>query len=144
MARELDFSELASYFQHAGDYLGHYDAEPLLKRLRDTLVKSVEDNFARQLTPDGIPWLPRKKPAKHKPLNRTGNLLLHAVEAAYYVEIKPDGLFIDTTILPDYGLAHLFGTRTIDARPFIGFGETFADDAEQLFVDDVLNKMLPP
>lgn len=140
MADEFTVTELAVWFTHTADLLGHYDAAPVLNQLRQTLAESVRHNFAGRHAPDGEEWHPLRVP-DHSPLVRSGNLMLAAIESAYHSTTTEDTLSFDLSVLPDYWRFQQQGTRTIPPRPFLGFPDDFLDKAADALAEDVLRKM---
>lgn len=136
------WTELAAHFEHAAAMLGDYDPEPLLDRFRQLVADSVADNFAGSHDPSGHPWAPLKRPRPgRKPLIRTGDLMMSAVEMAWHSQRTRDGLQFDFDLLPFYGRFHQDGTATIPARPFFGISAELTHRAEEMLAQDVLAKM---
>lgn len=137
---DLSLAEFAAWLHHTAELLGHYDARPVLDKLRGRLAQSVEENFARAQTPWRRPWPPLETP-DHRPLVQTGDLELAAVESAWHSVTDDDTLAFAVDLLPGYWRFQQGGTSDIPPRPFLGFPDDFLDRASEALAEDVVEKM---
>lgn len=77
--------------------------------------------FDSKIAPDGTPWAPRKREAKHGLLTKTGHL-----RNSVYGQPIEQGAIIGTNVF--YAGFHQHGTSRMPARSFLGVGP--ADEAE--------------
>ncbi len=139
----IDLSELEAKFQQLGQLPSF--ARPLAACSK-LISASAKDNFHGAHDPEGRPWKPLKNPrrkkgkakrkgktktAAHHPLIDTGRLFSSVGGGADHVE-QIHALELVTGTNVEYAGYHQDGTRTIPARPFLGFNDSLLDKIEDV------------
>lgn len=109
------------------DALAAIDWAPALRACSLLLASAARECFDQGRAPDGAAWLPLKRPSKKrggksaKPLRDTG-LLMASLQPGRPDNVTDVGAFhvgFGTNVA--YARFHQEGTRTIPARPFLGW-----------------------
>lgn len=112
------------------------DLSPPLKKARNLMLASIEDNFLAQGRPRG--WTPVKSAYLERKLRdrynfftliRTGDL-----RKSVTASVRGNKLAIGTSIV--YGATHQFGdpSRNIPKRPYLVFQKQDLDDIQRLVI----------
>ena len=83
-----------------------------LEVLARVMKPALEETWAREESPTGQKWPPRKGDYSHPMLNRTGRM-----QDSFSVDVVGGKLIAKAV---DYGKYHQYGTQSIDARPWMG------------------------
>lgn len=120
------------------------DFSPALKVVMVLLASETKMNFHRGASPDGIPWVPLKRPRKKgqtrdKPLRDRGLLM-----ASASANTSGPGAVRDVTTHSleygsslHYGGYHQTGTEFIPQRQWLGMTEATADKVARIVADFV-------
>lgn len=100
--------------------------EEMLKENSSIVGDRTRKNFLNSESPDGTPWAPLKYRVG-MPLILTGLMMTQALSAAASPVISGQTAVINPDE-PFYNLFHLFGTRNMPARPWIGVSEETVDE----------------
>lgn len=137
MIHEINLDQLVPYLNGEAERLLHLDYSKPLKQCAFILSAALKEGFVHARAPDGSPWKPLLKPRRkgtrnkgkgarrrssttNQPLWDTGRLVASMGAGSDHVEhITCDSLVFGTNV--SYAVFHQFGTRTIPARPFLGF-----------------------
>ena len=118
---------------------------PALKVASVMIGAAAKENFARGHAPDGTPWAPLKRPRSgskggDRPLRDTGLLMASVSGGSGHVEeVSAFALLAGTRV--GYGQYHQHGTRTVPARPFLGFGPALVEKLDRVFSDHLGREM---
>jgi len=101
------------------------NTEVLAASLKEHLIADMEDRFESETDPDGHPWEALEEPAPTQIgiLRLTEDLRNAAVSEDAWTA-TPEGVFFDTSVLPDYWVFHEQpegqGSQRIPRRAFVG------------------------
>ena len=135
------FTEVGAWSRQFEAELTRLDWRPFFKVARLLIVADTKQHFVQATAPDGTPWLPLKRTSKRrggsraKPLRDTG-LLMMSVTAngqGHVEEITARQLVFGSNL--DRAGWHNFGTRTIPARPFLGFSPKLVAQIDRAAAD---------
>jgi len=129
-SQSMSLSGLAEWLDATGRTFERADFGEPLAICAQIGKQSVLDNFANCCAPDGTPWAPLKRPRKDGsdiPLQDTGIMRAASTGGAGYSEEITETELVTSNNL-DRALWHQEGTKTIPARPFMGWR---ADDVEK-------------
>jgi hypothetical protein len=125
-------SEVADELFASAERLMH--VEYFLEAAKAHAMHDMSERFLTETDPDGQAWREWSDSyAQTAEANNIGilrradqDLYMSAMDESAW-EVTPEGLFFDTSGLPDYWEYHQDGTFKMEARPFIGL----SDDAER-------------
>lgn len=137
MIQEIDLDKLGTFLNGEAERLVHLDYSQPLRKCAYILSADLKEGFVHARAPDGSPWKPLKRPRKKgtrnkgkgsrrrssttsQPLWDTGRLVASMGAGTDHVQqVTSDSLVFGTNV--SYAPFHQLGTRTIPARPFLGF-----------------------
>lgn len=150
MIHEINLDQLVPYLNGEAERLLHLDFSKPLKQCAFLLSAALKEGFVQSRAPDGSSWAPLKRPRRkgtknkgkgsrrrssttNQPLWDTGRLVASMGAGSDHREqVTRDVLVFGTNV--SYGVFHQFGTRTIPARPFLGFSDDTIARIEDVLV----------
>lgn len=98
------------------------------------LVNAHQERFAREIAPDGSPWVPLN-PFYAKTKRRNRKILQDAGDLLRSLNYQVQGEVLLFGVDRVYAATHQFGRGPIPARPFIGLGPADVDEAAAIYLD---------
>lgn len=146
---QVDLYEFAKWCEGIG-FKGIALDKPL-REISLLLTSATRQNFERQTSPEGVPWVPFKRTPSARRGGRSAKLLRdtgllmssYAPGGAGHVESLTLGLLVWGSNLARADW-HQFGTRTIPARPHAGITAELMDKIEMILSDYVESLLSPP
>lgn len=139
--RELSLDSLAGWADAAARGLTHIDLRPAWRDVSILLVSDTREHFDAAAGPDGVAWAPFKRVpsrkrggASAKLLRDTGLLMGSYVAGAGHVELATATSLVWGSNV-DRAAWHHYGTRTVPARPQIGFTDALLARIDLLLLD---------
>jgi phage gpG-like protein len=155
----LTLDQLPAFFEARAKAIEHIDLTPQMRVAGLSLVLGdVRGLFDRGESPDGESWLPLKRARRRNkavgtvglPLRDTGVLMASVTVAGApgsIFDVGPSWLTVGTNLKSKKGAPypyfHQYGTRTIPARPFLGFTPKTIDRIDQILTAAVVAAMTP-
>lgn len=130
---EFQLLGLEAYFANTEAFVEEMKAEAQI---------DMATRFESETDPDGVAWLPLIDPAPQQIgiLQLTGQMREDAISDEAWVT-TPEGLFFDTSVLPDYWIYHEQpegeGAQRISRRQFIGLSDQTERKIENRFQERV-------
>jgi len=138
---ELTLGQLSALANRKAAEIERLSFRPPLEVSKLLIVGATRQNFNQGRDPEGVPWLPLKRPRRRSkggdlPLRDTGKLRASVTGGARTVERITDTELIFGTNL-EYAGFHQFGTRFIPKREFLGFNAPLINDIDRAFTEYV-------